>query len=346
MIVMVDYYNKSANVNRDSIRIRYYGAMRSDCSFLMEFDREVPERIKAGSEVMLFNEDGTMVWGGIAEQAVYKYRAKDFVSVQVFARGYESLVFRKVLPSFSSTFATSAEAVQNIFSSVLSAEGLTLDSDSLPVISDSITCPYATAVSAVEALDFIMNYYGLCWWVDKNKVFKCCESFDIGTSSLTIALGGTSGFTVSEISLAESLEDYRNKQYVTMDNNGYALATDTSGIYTMSFLSGSGEFGNVRKNPGMKLSAYGSKIAGKLLENYPFAPFYVRFVAEDREFSLFDKIQICDGCIGNPAWIFAVTSVDRRIKGGKTVSTVIAKRVKGTTYTPVFNRVKNISFNI
>ena len=346
MIFMINAVNCTARVNGDSLRIRYYGAMRSDCSFLLEFPNISVYDVRAGMELRIHNDDGTVLWGGIIERVVYKYRASDFISLSVFARGYEIVVSRKILTSFNSSFQNLSAALQFVFDSALFSEGFTFDSDGVPSIAEIMTGQSDGVITAEEALDLISNFYGVCWWIDKNKVFKCCESFTVAQKNFNIAVGNVFHAGLSDFAFAESIEDYRNKQYISVGDDAYSLAMNSEEILEMSEYFGTGEYCKIMKRSGVTDSEYGNGLAQKILNNYPGVPGYIRFTVEDFSPELFDQISVYGGIFGNSIQPFAVISVENRYRYGKVFSTVTGRLISGTTYTPMFNQINNISFNI
>lgn len=346
MVILINFANRTPQVNRDSVNIRYYGPMRSDCSFVLEFNKQNPYALNAGMEVRILNDDDTLLWCGIAERITYKYRSGNFISVLVFCRGYEAVVSHKVITSYSGTYRNAKAALQYIYSAVLQPEGIISGNDSFPSIDLPVTVDYPGAVSAEEALDFISNYYGVVWWIDKDKVFRCCEGFKVKTTPFSVNLGGTFDWGISEISVAESVENYRNVQYIALKDNQYSVATDTEGMSAMRNFFGTGDYSRITKNSRVEDLNYGNGLAKKILNNYGGVPKYIRFVSENGDFSLFDRISVYGGFVGESSENYVLTSVNVSFKYGKKISAVIGMYFNGNNYIPLINQMKNISFNI
>ena len=95
MDIKINGVSFTSKVNRDSLKIREYGAYRSDVSFIVEFDGVFSGGIKAGMEVKITEASGsseTLIWGGVIEKVTANIVSSDFYTVGVFAKGYETLV--------------------------------------------------------------------------------------------------------------------------------------------------------------------------------------------------------------------------------------------------------------
>lgn len=333
-------------VNRDSLRIRRYGSHRSDASFIVEFYGAYPEGIRAGMEVSV-TDGSEKVWGGIVEKTVCKVIDGDFYSVGVFARGYESLVSRCVATAVSRTFTGAKNAYNYVYLHYLRAEGIKL-STSITDRSSSLAVDIGGAVSLTELLDIIGNYYGYVWWVDETKTFHAAESFPVTDSEYSIDFDNLGVDGLIEASLAESTEEYRNVQYISLNSNTqFAFVENSDAVTEMKNYSGSGEFGKVSRKSRVSDNDYGKGLAEKMLANFDAPPLCIRFTADDADgrLPLFSKIKVNFSALGGTK-DFVVTSTDTRYRYGKRFVTATGYAFSGSSYMPIINTMKSITFTV
>lgn len=344
MKIIIDTIDFSDYMNNGSLKIRYYGSYKSDCSLILEFRGKIPFPLKAGTEIKIYGEGSILIWGGVVRNLICKYRSSDFVSVSVSGQGYESVFSHRAVYGVTSSFGNVMNAMHDVYTRVLSDEGISFAS-ATPSIARTMTPNILGAVSASEYIDYISNYYGVVWRIDKNKIFSYSEGYPVKRTSFSLDLNGAFADGVYEAAVSESIEDYRNTQYISI-KDGYSKKSDTNGILAMKKLFGSGLYEKVTKNFNVTDTAHGGELAQKILNNFSEIPKFIKFIIRDKEFSLFDGIKVKGGVTGDVYSDYVVVSVDVSYAYGTVVSSVICRCFSGNNYIPLANQTGKLSFNI
>lgn len=350
MDIKINGVSFTSKVNRDSLRIREYGAYRSDVSFAVEFSGTFSGGIRAGMEVKITEPSGTserIVWGGVIEKVTTKIVDSDFFTVGVFAKGYETLISRRVESAIDTTFSGAAAAFRYVYLNHLKAEGISLDS----LIKDKaypLEINIGGAISLTELLDIICSYYGYVWWVDSMKCFHAAETIPVTESVFGVNLNAENNIGFIEAAFVESLDEYRNVQYISLNaNTQFAFVENTQAIAAMKPYIGSGEFAKVGRKTRVIDRDHGKGLATKLLANFNEPPVFIRFTDDfsDGSFTLFSKMSVTSAVIGGTK-PFVVTGVVRNYRYGKVFTTVTGYAFSGTAYMPIINTLKTVSFTI
>lgn len=350
MDIKINGVSFTSKVNRDSLKIREYGAYRSDVSFIVEFDGVFSGGIKAGMEVKITETSGsseTLIWGGVIEKVTANIVSSDFYTVGVFAKGYETLVSRRVEVAIDTTFSGAAAAFRYVHANHLRYEGITLDS----TIKDKVyplELNIGGAISLTELLDIICSYYGYVWWIDKNKRFHAAETIAVTESDIQINLNMTNSLGIIDATFAESLEEYRNVQYISLNaNTQYAFVENEDAIEAMKAYIGSGEFSKVGRKSRIIDHDHGKGLAAKMLANFNEPPMFIRFTEDfsGGYISLFSRVTVSSTFL-NGTKPFVVTGIVRNYRYGKIFTTVTGYAFSGTAYMPIINTLKTVSFTI
>ena len=222
------------------------------------------------------------------------------------------------------------------------------DKTAVDVLGSSVAILGRFLWSLTELLDIICSYYGYVWWIDKNKRFHAAETIAVTESDIQINLNMTNSLGIIDATFAESLEEYRNVQYISLNaNTQYAFVENEDAIEAMKAYIGSGEFSKVGRKSRIIDHDHGKGLAAKMLANFNEPPMFIRFTEDfsEGDISLFSRVTVSSTFL-NGTKPFVVTGIVRNYRYGKIFTTVTGYAFSGTAYMPIINTLKTVSFTI
>jgi hypothetical protein len=228
-----------------SLRIKRAAEGRNECSFTL-ISPYASYNPAIGAEVVA-RLDGTIVFGGvIKERRIGRLNKNGIVysSIQVACQGYNHIPKRRTI-QYRPDNVSAGHAVRYMLENVLKAEGITGG-----MIEDGIALfGYDAELKSVrDVLDDLAESSGFKWYIDDEKRLFFLRSDTIPDAPFQLIEEGGQFTDFSNVEVTDTLEGYRNKQFVRAGDRIIVMQNDSEIAARSAVEGGTGVYGEVEKN--------------------------------------------------------------------------------------------------
>ena len=291
--------DKVSLLQAGAMRINRGADHRNNCSFTLitTAGGYLPQ---VGQDIKVKN-GATVLFGGIintiAKQKLEVGTGADkVIEVSISSDGYSGIPQRRT-PSWMFNEQTCGYIVTKLVTDILADEGITADT-----ISTGITLTeYDTSTrNAKEILDDMATTSAYKWYIDDAKALHFIDEDTEVNAAHDIVEGGA--FTdFSNVSVEESLDNYRNKQFVVggIGDDGYQVtdvvedSTEISARQTVEGGSGysTGVYGNILEDSSIDVEADATAAANDALKQYGIIPQVLKFSSRTLDWDAGTKLK-------------------------------------------------------
>lgn len=248
---------------------------------------------KSGQNLEVYDDDGTtLLFGGdiqlvSGEEEEKKQTADAIIKLALTSDGYNVIAKRRTIAIDMAD--TTAGAVVTFCGNVLATDGVTLGTI---VTGATVSIYQETVIKVYDVLDAMAEASGCVWYIDDSKQLHFVETDVLNYASVT--LDPVDGFgDFFDFDWDESLEDYRNKQWVLGDGVS-VVVENTAEIVARKIVEGgdsSGVYGETHEDNEIVTEADAIKVANELLNRYGI-PGSISFVTTQDVFTPEEMLEV------------------------------------------------------
>ncbi|HCS73352.1 MAG TPA: hypothetical protein DIW17_05700 [Clostridiales bacterium] len=257
--------NKTNILKTGSLRIKRAAEGRNECGFTLvtPFISYSPA---IGAEVVA-SLDGKVVFGGVIKERKIQRLNRNgtiYSSVTVTCQGYNHIPKRRTI-QYQPDSVSAGNAVKYMLENVLSSEGITEG-----LIEDGIMLyGYDADLKSVrEVLDDLAGSCGYKWYIDDEKQLFFLKNDTVPEAPFELLEQGGSFTDYKDVEVTDSLEGYRNKQFVRAGDRIVTLQNDTEIAARAAVEGGTGVYGEVEENSNVQERNDALALAEELLARY------------------------------------------------------------------------------
>lgn len=257
--------DKTGIIKANSLRIKRAAEGRNECGFTLiaPYSNYNPA---IGAEVIA-KLDGYIVFGGVIKERRIQRLNKNgiiYSSVQVACQGYNHIPRRRTV-QYRPDNVSAGHAVRYMLENVLSDEGITEG-----IIEDGIALfGYDAELKSVrDILDDLAQSCSFKWYIDDEKKLFFLKSDTVDDAPYQIIESGTEFTDFSEVEVTDTLEGYRNKQFVRAGDRIIVKQNDSEISARAAVEGGTGVYGEVEENTNVQERTDAENLAEELLFRY------------------------------------------------------------------------------
>lgn len=257
--------DKAGLIKAHSLRIKRAAEGRNECSFTL-ISPYASYNPAIGAEVIA-SLDGDIVFGGvIKERRIGRLNKNGIIysSIQVACQGYNHIPKRRTI-QYRPDNVSAGHAVRYMLENVLSDEGITEG-----IIEDGIALfGYDAELKSVrDVLDDLAESCGFKWYIDDEKKLFFLKSDTIPDAPFQLLEAGGPFTDFSNVEVTDTLEGYRNKQFVRAGDRIIVMQNDSEIAARSAVEGGTGVYGEVEENINVQERLDAERLADELLFRY------------------------------------------------------------------------------
>ena len=257
--------DKTGLIKAHSLRIKRAAEGRNECSFtlIVPYASYNPA---IGAEVIAKLDDTSVFGGVIKERRIQRLNKNGVIysSVQVTCQGYNHIPKRRTV-QYRPDNVSAGHAVRYMLENVLSDEGITEG-----IIEDGIALfGYDAELKSVrDILDDLAESCGFKWFIDDEKKLFFLKSDTVEDAPYQIVESGAAFTDFLEVEVTDTLEGYRNKQFVRAGDRVIVRQNDAEISARAAVEGGTGVYGEVEENSNVQERSDAESLAEELLFRY------------------------------------------------------------------------------
>ncbi|MEN8493482.1 hypothetical protein ABFB50_00650 [Dehalococcoides sp. THU3] len=257
--------DKTGLIKAHSLRIKREAEGRNECGFTLiaPYSNYNPA---IGAEVIARLDDYVVFGGVIKERRIQRLNKNGVIysSVQVTGQGYNHIPKRRTV-QYRPDNVSAGHAVRYMLENVLTDEGITEG-----IIEDGIALfGYDAELKSVrDILDDLAQSCSFKWYIDDEKKLFFLKSDTVDDAPFQIIESSAEFTDFSEVEVTDTLEGYRNKQFVRAGDRIIVKQNDSEILARAAVEGGTGVYGEVEENTNVQERTDAENLAEELLFRY------------------------------------------------------------------------------
>jgi hypothetical protein len=264
LVLSISGEDKTSILKARTLNIKRRAEGRNECGFslAMPYASYNPP---IGAEVVV-SSDGQVIFGGVVkERRIQRLNSKGvmYCLIRIFCQGYNHIPKRRTI-QYNPDNITAGAAIRHMLETVLYQEGIQEG-----VIEDGIVLHNYNAYcrSVRDILDDLAEACGFKWYIDEQKLLYFLREDEIRNAPYSIIENGS--FTdFGEVEVEDSLEGYRNKQFVKSGDIVAVVENSDEIASRIAIEGGTGVYGDVLENTTVQTTEDAENLANDLLNRY------------------------------------------------------------------------------